>query len=142
MIPSRSTAEQALAALVHALRPDWDTPGILAVIRRDPARPLDQIAAAAIYATTRRDQYAPHLIGEDDGEALDRLLGKHHGPPTPQPTRGCWYHPGQPRECPDCATETRTTSKRAADHIAQIRATIRANRPLDHMNQATEDQTR
>lgn len=126
--PSRSTAEQAMAALIHALRPDWATPGILAVIRRDPARPLDQIAAAAIYATTRRDQHSPHLIGEDDGEALDRLTGRAAGPATPQPTRGCWYHPGQPRECPDCAADARIASKRASDHIAEIRATIRANR--------------
>lgn len=126
--PSRSTAEQAMAALIHALRPDWATPGILAAIRRDPDRPLDQLAAAAIYATTRRDQHSPHLINVDDGEAWDRLLGKHIGPQTPQPTRGCPYHPGQSRACPECAEHASTASKRAADHIAQIRATIRANR--------------
>ena len=84
--PSRSSAENALAAVIHAIRPDWGTPGILAAIRSHPLAPLDQIAAAAVWATTRRDQHTPHLIAEDDGEAFDRLLGKLTGPPTPTPT--------------------------------------------------------
>lgn len=128
--PSRGQAENALAALVHAIRPDWATPGILAVIRKRPDRPLDQLTAAAVWATTRRDQHAPHLIGEDDGEAFDRLLGKLTGPPSPQPTRGCPYHAGQPRDCPACAEQARTVADRGqvAGHMATIRAAIAATK--------------
>jgi hypothetical protein len=127
---SRSQAENALAALVNAIRPDWSTPGILRFLRVHPTRPLDQLAAAALWATTRRDQTSPHLIAEDDGEALDRLTGKHAGPPTPSPTRGCPYHAGQPKECPTCAAERLRAAgpDRAQAHIATIRQAIRNNR--------------
>lgn len=105
---SRAQAEQALAALINALRPDWPTPSVLAIIRKQPTAPLDRLAAAAIYATTRRDQLTPHLIADDAGDALDRLTGKLAGPPTPQPTRGCPAHRGQPADCPECAAYRRS----------------------------------
>lgn len=128
--PSRSQAENALAALVHCIRPDWSTPGILRFLRDQPTRPLDQLAAAALWATTRRDQTSPHLIGEDEGSAWDRLTGKLTGPPTPAPTRGCPYHAGQPRDCPLCAADRREAADpaRTSVHIATIRQTIRNNR--------------
>jgi len=72
--PTRSQAEHALASLIHAIRPGWGTPGILAEIRKRPGVPLDQLAAAALWATSRRDQHSPHLIGEDDGMAWLRGL--------------------------------------------------------------------
>lgn len=121
--PSRSQAEQALAALIHAIRPDWATPGILATIRKQPSISLDVLAAGAIYATTRRDQHTPHLIAEDEGAAFDRLTGKG-GMPTPTPTRGCPYHAGQPKDCPDCAIHRRQAVTDRT-RIAAIRAAAR-----------------
>lgn len=109
--PTRSQAEHALAALINAIRPDWATPGILAVIRKKPGLPIDVLAAAALWATSRRDQHAPHLIAEDDGMAWDRLIGKTTVMPTAVTPRGrCPYHPSQPKapECPDCADHQRT----------------------------------
>lgn len=106
--PTRSQAEHALAALINAIRPDWSTPGILAQLRNKPTAPLDVLAASALWATSRRDQHSPHLISEDDGEAWDRLCARSNLPPTPTPTRDCPYHPGQPKNCPDCAAYTRT----------------------------------
>ena len=127
--PSRTSAENALAQVIRAIRPDWDTPGILSALRSRPMVALDQVAAAALWATTRTDQHTPHLIAEDNGEALDRLLGKQLGPPTPMPTRNCWTHPDQPRgACADCAAQARTvaTPDRVSQHIAQAKAAIRA----------------
>jgi len=109
--PTRSQAEHALASLIHAIRPGWGTPGILAEIRKRPGVPLDQLAAAALWATSRRDQHSPHLIGEDDGMAWDRLIGKTVPTPDAVTRRDrCPYHPGQPKapECPDCAEHLRT----------------------------------
>ena len=118
--PSRTKAEQALAAFTHALRPDWDIPGILAAIRTKPIAPLDQIAAATIKATTRRDQRTPHLIAEDDGTAFDMLLGRMNAEPTPTPPRTtttCVDH-GNPKPCRACAEHART----ALRDPARIRA--------------------
>lgn len=120
---SRTQAEQALAVLINAIRPDWNTPGILAAIRSKPGAPLDQLSAAAIYATTRRDQHTPHLIAEDDGNALDLLTGRLDVKPTPQPTRGCPYHHGQPKDCPECAEYSRQVTP--PTRIAAIRAAHR-----------------
>lgn len=124
--PSRSQAEQALAAFLHCLRPDWSTPGILKFIRDQPIRPLDQIAAAALYATSRRDQHSPHLIGVDEGEAWGRLIDTDLRTPTHSPTRGCPYHAGQPKGCPVCARERATIAdpERTARHLAAIRAAL------------------
>ena len=109
--PTRSQAEHALATLIHCVRPDWATPGILATIRKKPSLPIDVLAAAALWATSRRDQHTPHLIGEDDGMAWDRLIGKTTVMPTAvTPRDRCPYHPSQPKapECPDCAEHQRT----------------------------------
>lgn len=123
---SRSQAEQALAALINAIRPDWSTPGILAQLRNKPTAPLDVLAASALWATSRRDQHTPHLIAEDDGEAFDRLLGKLTGPPTPTPTRNCWTHPDHPRDnCPECAEHKRSIL-RDPERIRAIREEARA----------------
>jgi len=122
--PSRSQAENALAALLHCIRPDWATPGILAKLRDRPHLPMDVLAAAALWATHRRDQHSPHLIAEDDGAAWDRLIGKSTEPPTPTPTRGCPYHPGQPKDCPECAEYARTAITDPTT-IAAIRAAAR-----------------
>lgn len=125
--PSRTQAEQALAALVAAIRPDWDRPGILAILRRRPDRPLDQLAAAALWAATRTDQTTPALIDTDDGDAYDRIRGRHVDR-TPVPGRDrCPYHPDQPRtSCEPCADHARAATRaNTAGHLATIRQAIR-----------------
>ena len=138
--PTRTQAENALAALVHAIRPDWDTPGILAVIRSKPTAPLAQIAAAAIKATTRHDRHSPHLIADDDGTALDMLLGRINIEPTPQPPRRLTCpthgeHDGS--SCPRCRAAA-APAARAAGYIAQARQAIIDARP----NHTDEQETR
>lgn len=126
--PTRSQAEQALAALAHAIRPDWGTRGILAAIRQCANRELDQLAAAVLYAAmVRKDQLTPACIALDGEhwDALDRLTGKITGPPTPRPTSGCPYHRGQPAECPECARDRRQVSADPSRHIAAARQAIR-----------------
>ncbi|MFT4295630.1 MAG: hypothetical protein QM582_09490 [Micropruina sp.] len=139
--PSRTQAERALAALANAIRPQWDTRGILSAIRDQAGRPLDELAAGVLYAAIMRtDQHSPDLIRRDGEhwQALDHLTGKVRGAYEPQPTRGCPYHRHQPRDCPDCADHARSVAAsrdRVAGHMATIRASIRAARP-DH----TDDQ--
>ena len=83
--PTRTQAENSLAALIHAIRPDWPTPTIRTQLRAEPNTPLEVLAAAALWATSRRDQHDPKVIREDDGNAWDRITGRQHevAPGTP-----------------------------------------------------------
>lgn len=86
--PTRAQAENQLAALIHSIRPDWPTPSILAQLRTLPNTPLEVLAAAALWATSRRDQHDPKVIREDDGNAWDRITGRQQvvpAPPQPRP---------------------------------------------------------
>lgn len=85
--PTRAQAENQLAALIHAIRPDWPTPSILAQLRTLPNTPLEMLAAAALWATSRRDQHDPKVIREDDGNAWDRITGRPQVVPAPKPPR-------------------------------------------------------
>lgn len=61
-----STQAQYLAQLTHALRPDWDVPGIRAAISRARHRaPADDIALALIRLTRRDDLRTPAILAED-----------------------------------------------------------------------------
>ena len=95
----REQAERALAFVVHAIRPDWDEPGILAAIRKAPAKPLATVAAAAIAcASLRTDQRTPACIALDG----DHWQAKGVAAPVPpyhEPR--CTQH-RQPLSCPDC----------------------------------------
>ena len=51
-----------LASLVHAIRPDWDEPGIRSALTKVTDRPLVDVAAAAVAATRRIDQRSPQII--------------------------------------------------------------------------------
>ena len=74
--PTRTQAEKSLAALIHSIRPDWPTPSVLAQLRTLPDTPLEVLAAAALWATSRRDQHDPKVIREDNGHAWDRITGR------------------------------------------------------------------
>lgn len=133
-----STTLNALAVVVaEASGGRWDARGIAAVLSRlTDARPIGQIAAAALYAAEiRTDQTSPACIVLD-GEhwrAFDHMIGRAQGPITPVPTYGCPYHAGQPRDCPVCAEHARQVAdqRQVAGHMATIRDAIRAARP-DH----------
>lgn len=86
-IPTRTQAEKSLAALIHSIRPDWPTPSVLAQLRTLPNTPLEVLAAAALWATSRRDQHDPKVIREDTGSAWDRITGRQQVVPAPPPTR-------------------------------------------------------
>ena len=104
MTTDRTRAERALAAVVHAIRADWDEQGVVVVLRRLSDRPMAQVAAAAIHcAAHRTDQQTPRVI-ELDGEhwrALDRMAGKA---PTAEPDPKCPRH-GQWLPCLACHAE-------------------------------------
>lgn len=125
--PDRTRAERALAFLVAQVRPGWDEPGVLAVLRRCSEKPLAQVAAAAIYcAHHRTDQRKPTVIALD-GEhwaAIDRMAGKTGTDRAPEPR--CPRH-GQHEPCFHCRREASDDAppERAAEHIAAIRQAIR-----------------
>ena len=126
----RTRAERALAAIIHEIRAEWDERGTLAALRRCSERPLAQVAAAAIHcATYRHDQRTPSVIAMD-GEhwsALDRMTGREGTGRAPEIR--CDTH-REPLPCLTCDRQRRAAEDappdRAAEHIAAIRARIRA----------------
>lgn len=112
---SRSQAEH-LAALVHATRPDWDAPGILAALSKLRTRPLAVVAYAAIRAAETPTNRTPAVI------ALD---GPHWRAPTPAqlPT------PIPPTKCPRCGCFARTPEGACLDCYLATEATDEATPP-------------
>jgi hypothetical protein len=77
----------ALAYLVHAIRPDWDRPGIERVITRIEADLAATAHAAIVAAVTRKDQKTPAVIA---------MAGSHWGTCTgekPAVTQPAWRDP-------------------------------------------------
>ena len=112
---SRATALDALAYIVHDIRPDWDQAGILAVLQRHPDRtPLPDLAVAAIWAAcTRTDQKTPAVIGRT-GSHWDQ-------PPTgqkPAIEQRVWQAPTQDTPPADPATITRARA-RLTQHLKE-----------------------
>lgn len=127
---SRSQAEH-LAALVHAIRPDWDAPGILAALVKVRTRPLALVAYAAVRAAENTSNRTPAVI------ALD---GTHWRPPTaaelptPIPPSKCdrcggfWRDPhgacldcNKPAGRDEATIEQHRTAARAAIHTTHNR---------------------
>lgn len=66
---------EALAVLIHTLRPDWDTPGVKHALRRAIDRGDQwELAHAALRAAAEPGNRTPAVIGYD---------GKHWRPDTP-----------------------------------------------------------
>lgn len=71
---------RAVAFLVNRLRPDWDTPGIIAALTGAPRHDLAALALAAVHAAANRpDQRTPAVI------ALDGPHWRIQPDPDPQP---------------------------------------------------------
>lgn len=119
-----------LANLVHAIRHDWDEPGIRSAILKVADRPLLEVAVAALAATGRVDQRTPAVIAFD-GEhwrALDRLTGDTQPEarrPQPPDRLACPVH-GDPEPCRTCPPPV--TPDVAKRRLAEARAAIRAAR--------------
>lgn len=58
---------KCVAWLMHAIRPDWDFNGCLAIVRRiGPERSIAEIAAAGVwFARHRTEQRTPAALAED-----------------------------------------------------------------------------
>lgn len=129
--PSRTQAEHALAALINAIRPDWDTPGILARLREHPRADLRHLTASALWATSKTHMLTPALIGSEEsmGAAWDRLTGASTAPSV---IPACPYHPDVTGrgDCPKCAADRRQIAApdQVRQYAAKIRQHIRENR--------------
>lgn len=111
---NRQHLNQAIAYLVSAIRaeldaPQWDRPGIEAILAKLDDRPLSAVAAAAILAAaTRPDQNTPAVIAMSGPHW--RSLPSYQG--TPQPPQ----HETSGTRLPDDLT---------AEYAARARAAIR-----------------
>lgn len=98
---------EALANLLHTIRPDWDTPGIIHTLhqnRTHPA-PYHTIATTAVKQATNPNTRTPVAI----------FLNGPHWPPTTQTQL-------PPNPCPDHPEEHATNCRACtADHKTGIR---------------------
>ena len=114
-----------LASLVHAIRHDWDEPGVASALRKVADRPLATVARAAVAcAIERTDQRTPAVIALDGHHWADS--------PAKAPTRIdasplLCEHGNRPARCEACATAPRSAGP-TPEQRAQIRAGIEAGR--------------
>lgn len=100
---------QALAALVHALRPDWDPAGIMAALRSASGLgESHEVAIAAVSAAAEKSNRTPAVIALD---GLHWRRAKPDATPTPGPGRrarctvyGHEHYPAPPL-CAGCRSE-------------------------------------
>ena len=121
----RATA-QAFAQAVNRIRPDWDVPGIRAVIERSPRNAaLSEILVAAVRLAERPDVRSPGLLLED-GPWWDTAATGNTRPAWVSQRDLCPDH-GQPRrDCRPCADERgpNLTPDQIAENAAKLRALI------------------
>lgn len=116
---------RALAALIHEIRPDWDSAGIASVLRVLATNtPADKLAHAAIRGATDPTNRTPATLRYANSRAW-----------ADQP---CEIHPGVARhisgECAGCHAD------RTADEQAAVTFTRRP--PTDRARQARAELTR
>lgn len=101
------TLDQArpLAATVHALRPDWDTAGILSALQRCAGRNEFDVAVAAIKAAADPGAKTPGVIPSDGPHWRERVSAERT-PRNPMPHEECRAHLGQFRgSCSGCRAD-------------------------------------
>ena len=122
----RATA-QAFAQAINRIRPDWDVPGIRAVIERSPRNAaLSEILVAAVRLAERPDVRSPGLLLED-GPWWDTAATGNTRPAWVSQRDLCHVHPGWDRTtCQPCADERgpTLTPEQVAENAAQLRALI------------------
>lgn len=98
MMPITRSQGQALAALLHQLRGDWDLPGINAAIRKAAAHgSAADVAVAACRCAANPEMRTPALISEPGTHWQGTVVGTRQAPLM------CAEHPTQPaRHCADC----------------------------------------
>ena len=123
----RATA-QAFAQAINRIRPDWDVPGIRAVIERSPRNAaLSEILVAAVRLAERPDVRSPGLLLED-GPWWDTAATGNTRPPWVGQRDRCPEH-GNPRtDCLDCRRETgpELTPEQIAANVAALRSEVAA----------------
>jgi hypothetical protein len=125
---------QAIAALVHALRPEWDEPGIFAALSRCHTIDGYDAAMAALRAAANRDAATPGVIPRMDGEHWRERIAPRAALYPPRRDQACKRHPGEwPDTCRGCAGDRlagdRTTpaaeATNASEWATRIRGTLR-----------------
>ena len=102
-----------LAALVAALRPDWDVPGIAAAIHKARLRaPADELSIALIRLTKRDDLRSPAVLIEDGQHWRDLPTAARTLRPSDLPR--CTIHAPETLPCRWCESERKPAQNPAA----------------------------
>ena len=120
-----------LASLVHAIRHDWDEPGVASALRKVADRPLATVARAAIAcAIERTDQRTPAVIALDGDHWPKATATRTYT----EPGIVTYCEHGEPgMRCLECyPRRTPTGTGPTPEQRAQMRAGIEAGRQATH----------
>jgi hypothetical protein len=116
------TEMQRIAAAVNRLRPDWRADSLETFIATNySGHPYRDVAIAMTVIATDETTRTPQLVKQQGPwwTAVQVAL-RLPDPDGVTPAGRCPYHPGQPKQCPDCAEHQRTVIT-DPDHIRSIR---------------------
>jgi hypothetical protein len=111
MMMIRAQAD-AIAVLVHQLRPDWDIRGVMAALADCQDRDAATVAIAAVRAATTASNRTPAVIAMEgphwgDGPA-EHTTERRTSRPEQLPLNAlCDRHKRDPRTCPWCTGKMR-----------------------------------
>lgn len=95
---------QAIATLMHRLRPDWDTPGCLAAVAKVNTLDPFNVAMAAIRLCGTPDAQTPMALATRDGQHWRERIATSAVRYPPRSDQACTKHPGEwPDNCRGCA---------------------------------------
>jgi len=117
---------QRIAAAVNRLRPDWRADSLETFIASNySAHPYRDVAIALTVIATDETTRTPQLVKQTGPwwTAVQVAL-RLPDPDGITPRDRCPYHPGQPKDCPECAEYARTAITDPTT-IAAIRAAAR-----------------
>ena len=120
-LTSRAQAE-AIAEAVHLIRPEWDTPGILAAVAKVAHRHPCDVLMAATRAAANPELKNPGAIGNQQSEVWRERVTVPTSPRNPTPATAC-HDCGRERDTCGCPDPTERSPLVAA-HIKTLRAEV------------------
>lgn len=98
---------QAIAALMHTLRPDWDVTGCLSVLADLKHRDAHDVGMAAIRLCATPEAKSPGALRNQQGPQWTERVSAPEPMRPPRKTEDCPKHPGNwAGTCPGCAADS------------------------------------
>lgn len=136
-MPMTKPQADAIAVLVHNLRTEWDTRGIMAALAKCAHQPAADVALASIRAAMDPGAKTPGVIPTDGPHWAERLAPRE-APRPPRHDEQCPHHAGNYREgCHGCAADQKAGTDSPSRPMEQRRVTVLAGQVRQALRTAT-----